>query len=291
VPDSPVVVWWPSAAPDDVSADPVGRLAQRRITDASAARSPLHALDVRRTTYAAGDTDLAWTRITPWRALVASTLDQPFGRVTGASISVQRANPSGALLASWLQHCLEVPVEIHHSRGPGITGVTLHTDRGDISITRPDGRVARMVRPGFPVREAALHRRTVEGLIAEELRRLDPDEIYGETLDGLPALVARDSRPEARRTAAAATSGREGRPPRKAAKRAATPAAEPKPAKRVAAPAAGPKPAKRATTTAAGPKPAKRAAKTAAGRKPAKRPGTAAAARTARERGSREGQS
>jgi hypothetical protein len=78
---------------------------------------------------------------------------------------------------------------VHTSRGPGITEVTIHTKRGDISITRPDGRVATMTRPGFPDREAALQRRSLEGLIAEELRRLDPDEIYGETLDALPRLA------------------------------------------------------------------------------------------------------
>jgi glucose-6-phosphate dehydrogenase assembly protein OpcA len=190
VPDAPVVVWWPGSAPDDVAADPVGRLAQRRITDASEATRPVRALGVRSATYAAGDTDLAWTRITPWRALIASALDQPFARITGASVSAQRSNPSGLLLASWLQRGLGVTVDVHNSRGPGITGVTVRTEGGDISITRPDGRIARMVRPGFPDREAALQRRTVEGLIAEELRRLDPDEVYGETLRALPDLAA-----------------------------------------------------------------------------------------------------
>jgi hypothetical protein len=116
-------------------------------------------------------------------------LDQPFGTVTRARISGQRGNPSVALLAAWLQRGLGVPVEVHVSRGPGITAVSVGTDQGEISITRPDGRTARMVRPGFPDREAPLRRRTAEGLIAEELRRLDPDEIYGETLETLPALA------------------------------------------------------------------------------------------------------
>jgi len=189
VPDAPVVVWWPGGAPDDVSADPVGRLAQRRITDAGAASRPVRALDTRRATYKAGDTDLAWTRITPWRALVASALDEPYETVLRASVSAQRNNPSALMLAAWMQRGLGVPVDVHLSRGPGITGVVMHTERGDISITRPDGRVARMVRPGFPDREAALMRRSIEGLIAEELRRLDPDEIYGETLEALPRLA------------------------------------------------------------------------------------------------------
>ena len=189
VPDAPVVVWWPGTAPEVPCEDPVGRLAQRRITDASAAGRPMKALEQNRLGYRAGDTDLAWTRITPWRALIASSLDTPYGAVTGASVSAQRSNPSALLLAAWLQHNLGVPVVLHTSRGPGITGVTLTTETGDITISRPDGRIARMTRPGFPPREAALHRRTADGIIAEELRRLDPDEIYGETLEELPHLA------------------------------------------------------------------------------------------------------
>jgi glucose-6-phosphate dehydrogenase assembly protein OpcA len=188
VPDAPVVVWWPGQAPDVPSQDPVGRLAQRRITDTFAASRPLKALQDRAAGYSAGDTDLAWTRITPWRALVASALDQPFEPITAGSVHVQRGNPSGILLAAWLQHYLGVPVGVHTSRGPGITAVSLHSTRGDITVSRPDGRVARLSRPGFPDREAALQRRTTEGLIAEELRRLDPDDIYGEVLGALSAL-------------------------------------------------------------------------------------------------------
>ena len=205
VPDAPVVVWWPGTAPDVPGDDPVGRLAQRRITDASASTRPLAAILARRTGYRAGDTDLAWTRITPWRALIASSLDLPYDPITSASVFAQKSNPSGALLAAWLQHALKVPVAVRMSRGPGITGVSLHTKAGDIGITRPDGRVARVSRPGMPDREAALHRRTTEGLIAEELRRLDPDDIYGETLDALGQLdalapAAPPASPAARRT-------------------------------------------------------------------------------------------
>jgi glucose-6-phosphate dehydrogenase assembly protein OpcA len=188
VPDAPVVVWWPGGGPEVPADDPVGRLAQRRITDAAETGRPLKALDQARVAYHAGDTDLAWTRITPWRALLASSLDQPSGTITGASVSAQRSNPSAMLLAAWLQNNLGVPVALHASRGPGITGVAIHTEHGDITVTRPDGRIARMTRPGFPPREAALHRRTTDGLVAEDLRRLDPDEIYGETLAALPSI-------------------------------------------------------------------------------------------------------
>ena len=42
---------------------------------------------------------------------------------------------------------------------PGITEVSFTTDDGEIVITRPDGRVAHLRRPGQPERRVALHRR------------------------------------------------------------------------------------------------------------------------------------
>ena len=215
VPDAPVVVWWPGRAPDVPSLDPVGALAQRRITDAAGTARPLAALETRREGYRAGDTDLSWTRTTPWRALLAAMLDQPYDPIRSGTVHVQRSNPSGPLLAAWLQDALGVPVEVATSRGPGITGVRLHTTRGDLSVLRPDGRVATIYRPGVPDREAALPRRTREELVAEELRRLDPDEIFGETLAALPRVGSTPQRrapaskaPTKRRTATKAAPAR-----------------------------------------------------------------------------------
>jgi glucose-6-phosphate dehydrogenase assembly protein OpcA len=54
-------------------------------------------------------------------------------------------------------------------------------------ISRVDGRNATLSRPGEPDRYAALHRRDIAELLAEELRRLDPDEVYAETLAQLAA--------------------------------------------------------------------------------------------------------
>jgi glucose-6-phosphate dehydrogenase assembly protein OpcA len=42
--------------------------------------------------------------------------------------------------------------------------------------------VAHLSRPGQPERRVALHRRETPELLAEELRRLDPDEVYAESL-------------------------------------------------------------------------------------------------------------
>ena len=182
VPDAPVVVWWPAACPATPALDPIGALAQRRITDSAEHGRPLKLLRELADGYTHGDTDLAWTRITPWRALLASALDEPYDPIVSVDVHAPKANPSAALLVSWLEGCLKVPVAIRASKGPGITGVDLHTVHGDIIVSRPDGRVAAISRPGMPDREAALPRRSVESLIAEELRRLDPDDIYEEVL-------------------------------------------------------------------------------------------------------------
>jgi glucose-6-phosphate dehydrogenase assembly protein OpcA len=181
--DSPVVVWWPSRAPDDPAADPLGALAQRRITDAAGV--PRHkqvAMSTQCRNYSPGNTDLAWTRITGWRAMLASALDQHPAKVTAAGVRAERISPSADLLAAWLSARLKVPVERSSSRGPGITQVVLQTREGDIRIERPDGRLAALTLPGQPERPIALKRREVAELLAEELRRLDPDEIYEQTV-------------------------------------------------------------------------------------------------------------
>lgn len=182
VPDSPVVVWWASDAPKAPATDPLGQLARRRITDAALAGRSRAELQVHAGAYASGDTDFAWTRTTPWRALLAAALDRPHATVTGAEVHAARSNPSGPLMAAWLHICLSAPVTMKASRGPGLTAVHLHTDRGDISITRPDGNKATLHVPGYPASEVALRRRETRDLLLEELRRLDPDEVYAQAL-------------------------------------------------------------------------------------------------------------
>jgi glucose-6-phosphate dehydrogenase assembly protein OpcA len=181
LPDSPVAVWWPTVAPEDPAADPLGALAQRRITDAAAApKGKGKALHVQCSSYVKGNTDLAWTRITPWRALLAAALDQHHLKVTGASVTAERISPSADLLAAWLGSRLRVTVDRASSAGPGITEVVLETIEGPIRISRPDGRLATYESPGRPDRPIALKRRNLPELLAEELRRLDEDDIYAE---------------------------------------------------------------------------------------------------------------
>src|SRR6201987_2629671 len=64
MPDTPVVTWWPGTPPPVPATDPLGKLAQRRITDAAAGSIPRACLTALAAGYRPGDTDLSWTRAT-----------------------------------------------------------------------------------------------------------------------------------------------------------------------------------------------------------------------------------
>lgn len=176
--DTPVVVWWPGSCPAVPAKDPIGLLAQRRIVDARSAADSVEAITSRSKGYVPGDTDLAWTRLTTWRSLLAAVFDQPVGKVKKGVVEAAPGHASALLLAAWLSERLGVPVKVVDSAGPGLTAVRLTTADGDIVITRGDGRLATLSLPGRPDRQVALTRRPTAELLAEEMRRLDPDEIY-----------------------------------------------------------------------------------------------------------------
>ncbi len=184
-PDVPVVTWWPDEAPPGPSGDPLGAVAQRRVTDAAASETPKEMLLTLAKAYKPGDTDLSWTRATSWRSLLAATLDQPYPALLGGEVLAEPGNPSADLIAAWLGSRLGIEVQRGESGGPGITEVSFETADGKVSLCRPDGRNATLSWPGRPERRVALHRRDTTELVAEELRRLEPDEVYAETLRAL----------------------------------------------------------------------------------------------------------
>ncbi|GGT47562.1 glucose-6-phosphate dehydrogenase assembly protein OpcA [Streptomyces kurssanovii] len=196
LPDAPVVVWWPVGAPPVPAKDPLGALAQRRITDAYAVERPIEELDARASGYEPGDTDLAWTRLTPWRSMLAAALDQARAEVVSAVVESEADNPSAELLARWFADRLKVPVEQVVTEGPVVTAVRLRTADGEIHIDRPEGPVARLTIPGQPSRVLALKVRSTAELIAEELRRLDPDEAYAAALHAQIIAPAAKSTPD-----------------------------------------------------------------------------------------------
>lgn len=195
--DTPVVAWWPAAHPVKPSDDALGRLATRRIIDTASDHRPLVALATMKDNLVSGDTDLSWTRLTPWRSALAAVLDQPYDNITRASVRAQN-NPSAPLLRTWLQWRLGVPVAYHRSKGPGINEVVLHTEAGDVTISRHDGTMAQVERLGTAVKELYLPRRGLQELITEELRRLDPDEPYEQTMSLLDTAELKPTKPEKR---------------------------------------------------------------------------------------------
>lgn len=193
LPDAPVVVWWPGVAPEIPAESPLGRIAYRRITDASTQPDPQAALHRLCSTYRPGDTDFAWTRLTLWRAQLAAVLDQPpYEPVTAVDVSGAADSPSTTLLAAWLQLQLQVPVSYELTSGPlsnGIRGVHLTRDSGIISLEREIPDIATLTQPNQPVQDLTLKRRNLRDCLSDELRRLDPDELYGEVITrGLPQL-------------------------------------------------------------------------------------------------------
>ncbi|MDQ1746848.1 MAG: hypothetical protein QOD07_1111 [Frankiaceae bacterium] len=202
-PDAPVVTWWHGAPPDEIATDALGVLATRRITDCALAADPAAALRRRAEDYAPGDTDLAWTRTTPWRALLASALDAAEARPSGATVEAEAGNPSAALLCGWLGSRLGVKARVKDSAGPGITSAAIEATRADesayaVSISRPDGRLATLRRGDEDERQLPLPRRELGDLLAEELRRMDPDAVYAEALAAATGVTGIADRPAAR---------------------------------------------------------------------------------------------
>ena len=126
--------------------------------------------------YTAGDTDLAWSRITYWRALLAAALDQaPHEPITSALVSGLKTEPALDILAGWLASRIDGPVQ----RAVGDLKVELVRTSETMTLSRPQtGVTATLTRTGRPEALIPLARREAKECLAEDLRRLDADEIY-----------------------------------------------------------------------------------------------------------------
>jgi glucose-6-phosphate dehydrogenase assembly protein OpcA len=198
-PDVPVVTWWHSEPPDVIANDFLGVVADRRITDSALHANPVAALHQRARDYAPGDTDLTWTRITLWRTLVAGAFDTTEERVVGATIVAPAKDPTAALMAGWLSARLGITPTLEPSdKWPRMRSVSLQCANGDcVAVTREDG-TALFSRTGQEDRYMPLPKRPVGDELAEELRRLDADQIYGEALGALAGMEHLDLKPAMR---------------------------------------------------------------------------------------------
>lgn len=186
LPDAPVVVWWPEGAPADPGAHPLGRIAQRRITDYSELSQQDQFLG-HISQYTGGDTDLAWTRITRWREYLAAILDQPpYEEVSSVEVVGESNSLSAQLLAAWLELALQVPTQLTYAQdngfAEGIHAVTLARTSGNAVIRRVSESHAILEQPGQPSHEISLPHRSLSECLAEELRGFDEDVMYGRVL-------------------------------------------------------------------------------------------------------------
>jgi glucose-6-phosphate dehydrogenase assembly protein OpcA len=229
--DAPVVTWWHGDAPEKLAYDALAVLASRRVTDAFASPDPVAAVKRRAKDYAPGDTDLAWTRTTPWRALLAAGMDDLSAIPTAAEVQAEPGNPSALLLAGWLESRLGVKVRRSSSSGPGLTAAEVRFGpKVRLRIDRPDGYLATLYRTGMSDRQLPLKRRNLGDLVAEELRRLDADQPYADALAAATGEQDLDARPAQRehvwRDPMRKTKPATGRSTKKAVKKATKAAAE-----------------------------------------------------------------
>jgi glucose-6-phosphate dehydrogenase assembly protein OpcA len=187
LPDAPVVAWWPNAAPAVVSESPIGKIATRRITDALNQADPAKFLRNLSKTYAPGDTDFSWTRLTLWRAQLAALLDQPpYDAIESVDMIGDLNNPSVLLLAAWLKVQLDCEVNTEHREDTaGVKAVylvRLNRKATNIEILRDQSNMASLSQTNQPPKELSLPVRSLRDCLAEDLRRLDPDLAFEKVL-------------------------------------------------------------------------------------------------------------
>lgn len=198
-PDVPVVTWWHGEPPEKIAYDPLGVFAERRITDVCRAADPAAALLRRAQDFAPGDTDLAWTRLTPWRIALASAFDGGRHAATSATVHGGRNDPSARLLAGWLSARLDLSADANGVDDEPISGVDIGFDHGKVAHATLEGSNLVLRREGQQDSYMPFAERPLGELLAEEVRRLDHDHIYAEALSTVSGVAGLEDRSAVRK--------------------------------------------------------------------------------------------
>lgn len=194
-PDAPVVTWWYGEPPKKIAYDPLGVFAERRITDVARAEDPNAALQQRAADFAPGDTDLAWTRLTPWRAALASAFDGARRHKPTAAIVHGGTNaPSARLLTGWLSARLDLDANVEGADDELISGVEIEFANGKTTTATLEGTSLVLRREGQQDSYQPFGERPLGELLAEELRRLDHDHVYAEALSQVTGVTGIEDR-------------------------------------------------------------------------------------------------
>jgi glucose-6-phosphate dehydrogenase assembly protein OpcA len=197
-PDVPVVTWWHGPPPERIAYDPLGVFADRRITDVAQSPDPVAELRRRADDYAPGDTDLAWTRITLWRTLLASAFDTLSSAPVRMTVTAPLTDPTAALLGGWLTARLGLTASFEAIDSGRLRSVAFElSDGSELALIRENG-TAILRRAGHTDRVLPLVRRPLGDELAEELRRLDADQPYAAALSAATGVPTLDDRPASR---------------------------------------------------------------------------------------------
>ena len=196
LPDAPVVVWWPGDAPDSRLAAPRSggspsagsRMPRRRPTRARASTTSAE-LPARRHRLRL-DPPHAVARAARRRARPAAVRADHRRQVRGASDSPS-THAARRLAAAAARGADGVRAHRRERRvGRASTGsVHANARTGCVELDRNATNVATLTQPNQPIHDISLPRRNLRDCLAEELRRLDPDDLYGEVVqNGLGQL-------------------------------------------------------------------------------------------------------
>lgn len=190
-PDLPVVLWCRGArAFLDRSLDPLFPLADKIIFDTGSARHAPSAIEFLRRLRkdSCGVADLAWTRLTGWREIVAHFFDDGLADaqgVTSARVTHGGASPGSSVLyfAQWIERALpHAQVSTEAAGGePGLRAVTLSGGGAEFSIQLGEGSSVE-VRTGGNSAHSMLPPGSDDALMREELSVLGADPVFDRVL-------------------------------------------------------------------------------------------------------------
>jgi glucose-6-phosphate dehydrogenase assembly protein OpcA len=190
VSDLPAVLW--CRGPRVFSGDPFAPLlplVQKIIVDSATAADPQAAIAAIRVLHREGRhvADLAWTKLTGLRELMASLFDE------GTAVGVKSAkifyggdvaSPSSIYFAAWMERALPgAQVTLNRGEeGPrGLRSIVLLGDACEVTITRPN-RTTLEVHCGGRVRRSTTVLLSEEILMSEELSILGADPVFDKVL-------------------------------------------------------------------------------------------------------------
>jgi glucose-6-phosphate dehydrogenase assembly protein OpcA len=190
-PDLPVVLWCRgSRAFLDRSLDPLFPLAGKIIFDTGSARHAPSAIEFLRRLRkdGCGVADLAWTRLTGWREIVAHFFDDGLAdaqSLTSARLTHGGPAPGSSVLyfARWVERALpQAQVTLEPAGGePGLRAVALSGGRAEFSIQQGEGSCVE-VRAGGHSAHSRLPPNSDDALMREELSILATDPVFDRVL-------------------------------------------------------------------------------------------------------------